>query len=350
MTKFDRRTVLVGLLSACASPRTILAETVPAWKRDAHVIVLNPQTGRVLVEQNPDKPAHPASLTKLMTGAVIFEAMKSNPAVAGLGRRIKISQETINTIRKHSRGLADFERIRANAPYKIGDLLVGMGARSDAISTLALVMYIAEKHYGWKGSELDKNLKFVKEMNALAEKLGMKNTEFSSVTGIDAKSTNEDLARLMYFINTAHPELTEHAFGQPRINIPDLTHWKVPTSRLFQSRPERVHNAKTGYTNGGYAVAFTYMKNGSETPLIAIVTGVSAPNGNAGRVRRNNLALEMLTEAYERLEQEGPNAGRFLPGLIGELGSAPLQAPYPPSRPLAPQMSEVPPSRPAYEL
>ncbi|MFK7839891.1 MAG: D-alanyl-D-alanine carboxypeptidase family protein [Bdellovibrionales bacterium] len=317
---------------------------IPAWLNGASYIVINPATNRVLIEKDADKLEEPASLTKLLAGAVMFDAISRDPDRFDLDEKILVPQWAIDTIKNHPLGIAHFRKLDAETPYKIGDLLLGMGARSDGISTLALALHFADEYYEWEGSESEKTQRFVEEMNALAQRIGMSNSEFNVTTGIRSSGTNqstpEDMARLINYMNTEHPELMEHTFGTPRFNISDLTTWTVPTSRLFQRRPERVQNAKTGATREGYTFALTYEQAGSETPLIAVIMDIHAPNDSQARERRSQLAIDVLTVAYDTLEWKGPDAGRL---IDEEIVTAVLQSKRPRMRIInpAPETIEV---------
>lgn len=255
--------------------------------------VVDLQTGKTLVDREENKRRHPASLTKMLTAALVFEAMADPNTDFNLNSSI-IVPETINLV---GPGSARFEKIKPGMAVPAKDLLIGMGGRSDAHSTITLATHLGSPEvYDWGGSNIDKLYHFIDLMNEKAAQIGMNDSHFSVVTGLPYEnhySTTHDLSLLMQYIEKNFPRSAEITFGQPTFDIPDISDTDEHTSRLIRSRPDNVLWAKTGWTeDAGYCLACIYQKDGYK--MAAVLTGCD------GRDHRNSLMLEILTQAYMR--------------------------------------------------
>lgn len=143
-------------------------------------VVFNRETKKVKYQNNYDKRAYPASLTKIMTAVVAIENTEdmSKPAT--------IDAETFNEMLRRNSAMAGFS---INEKVTMLDLLYGMMLSSGGEATSSLAVNIA-------GSREN----FIKLMNEKAKDLGLVNTHFVSVVGLhdpDHYSTAEDLTILL---------------------------------------------------------------------------------------------------------------------------------------------------------
>lgn len=272
------------------------ATTKKTEKEKLQYIVVDADTGTILVEHNAKRIQEPASLTKLMSLTLVFEAMTSKDTHFNMNSMVTIP-DYINRV---GPGIAVFEEIKAGKSYKAKDLLIGAGSRSDAYSTLALAIHLGSKDvYNWGGTEEEKAEKFLALMNKKAADIGMNDTNFAVITGLPNRknvSTAYDMALLIKYIRENYPKAAEIALGKAHFDISSISKSSNHTSRLLKERPNEIEFAKTGYTNrAGYNLAVLAKSSGKN--LIGIVMGAD------GRNHRNAVMKQILKQAVSLKKQ-----------------------------------------------
>ncbi len=179
-----------GFLASC-----VLAGTPAYAKRKAPkgnvkyaAIVIEADTGRIFYENNADKPLHPASLTKIMTLLMAFEALDQ--------KRIGLNDNIVMS--RHAASMA---------PSKIGIKPGGTIRVKDAIGVIVTksandISAALAEHLG--GSEAQ----FAQSMTQRARTIGMRQTTFVNASGlhdIRQKSSARDMATLARYIITHYP-------------------------------------------------------------------------------------------------------------------------------------------------
>lgn len=226
-------------------------------------ILMDAATGSVVYEQNPDEALPPASVTKIMTLLLIYEAEADG----------KFQWTDMVSVSEHAAGmggsqvyLEPFEQQTAKDMTKC----VAIASANDA--AVAMAEFVAGSEEG-----------FVQQMNERAKELGMNNTHFVNACGLDAEghlTTARDIAIMSRELITKHPEVTEYTttwmdsiihktkrgeseFGLTNTN--KLIQWYEGTTGL-----------KTGSTgNALYCLSGTAEKNGLH--LIGVVMAAPDP-------------------------------------------------------------------------
>jgi len=229
--------------------------TLDITAKSAFLVEVN--SGKVLFQKNADAKLPIASMVKIMTLAVIYDAIDAGDIA--LTDMVMVSQEAESM--GGSQAFLDF-----NAEYKVEDLILSIVIASANDSCVAMAEHIA-------GSESE----FVNRMNALAEKLGMTNTNFVNATGLPAPggySTAADVAKMYAYI-----------MQKPTYNLftatwmYDLNH---PSGRITGLTNTNKHarffngcdGGKTGFTQeAGHCIAVA-SKRGDLRPL-AVIVGAS---------------------------------------------------------------------------
>ena len=250
--------LLVLAAGAARAQAPVPAVAAKSW------LLLDLQSQQVIAERGSQERIEPASLTKLMTAYVLFEAIRQKELT--LSRELQVTTEAWKTP-----GARMFLEVDTLVPVE--QLLRGMivVSANDATITLA---------HGLAGSEEA----FVERMNAQAKRLGMTNTRFVNVTGLPAEghySTAYDLAVLANALVRDFPqylgtyvlrELTYNGVTQPNRN-------------LLLARDPRVDGLKTGYTEGaGYCIIATARRD--DRRLMAVVMGASSDAARATEAQR----------------------------------------------------------------
>ena len=218
-------------------------------------ILIDMSDGRVLFEQNADAPIPPASITKVLTLFLTFEAVEAGRA--HLTDMVRISRNAANA-RPVRMGL------KAGDVVSLGELIRGMAIVSGNDAAIAVAEYLG-------GSTTN----FVTLMNIKAKRLGMWNSHFVNPNGLPAKgqlTTARDVAKLSLAYLRRFPEALQiHS-------VQEYTYRNVTrhnANRLLGVCPG-VDGLKTGFVNAsGYNLSATAMRNGRR--LVAVVLGASSP-------------------------------------------------------------------------
>ncbi len=155
-------------------------------------LLFDTTNGRVLYAEDQDQPWHPASLTKIMTAYLVFEALKNNTIT--LDQKIPVSVNA-NALPPSKLGLPVGAEISVNLALKA---LIVKSANDGAVM-------LAEAIGGTEEA-------FVRSMNETALKLGMTQTRFVNPHGLPAQeqvTTARDLARLTRAVLTDYPDYGE---------------------------------------------------------------------------------------------------------------------------------------------
>lgn len=239
--------LLAGIVHGQSVPTTP-SIAAKAW------LLYDLQSQQVIVERNAGERVEPASLTKLMTAYVVFDAVKQ--------KRVTLAEELFVSD-KAWRMTGSRMFLRPGERVSIDQLLRGMIIVSANDATVTL----AEGVGGTEGA-------FVERMNAQAQRLGMTNTHFENTTGLpDPKhySTAGDLTRLAAAMVRDHPQFL------PLYQFRDFTYNKVTQQNrnTLLARDPRVDGLKTGYTeSAGYCMIATARRD--ERRLMAVVMGTAS--------------------------------------------------------------------------
>jgi D-alanyl-D-alanine carboxypeptidase (penicillin-binding protein 5/6) len=213
-------------------------------------------SGQVLVSQNGDARMEPASLTKLMTAYLTFDALKHGTISAG--QELTVPAAAVRNTGGESRML-----LKAGQTVTVDELLRGLIVQSGNDAAITLADYIA-------GSEAG----FVDLMNKEAQRLGMKNTRFSNAVGLpDAQhySSARDLALLAAAVVRDYPQYYE-LFALREYTYNNIT--QANRNRLLWIDPY-ADGIKTGHTEtAGYCLVGSAKRDSRR--LISVLLGASS--------------------------------------------------------------------------
>ena len=264
--------ILLILLPFC------LTMASPTAARQQASIVVDHASGTVLSARSADEPAIPASLTKMMTLYLTFQALAAGQI--DLSSRLKISARAA-AMPPTKLGL------RAGETIRVEDAILGLVTRSanDAASVLA---------EGLGGSED----RFAQAMTRTARKLGMTRTVFRNASGLpnaEQRSTARDLAKLASQLIKDYPGyyryFASRSFAYRGRNFANH-------NRLLGVYPG-MDGLKTGYTRAsGFNLAASAVRGNRR--LVAVVIG--------GRTAaaRDAVMVELLDRAFERIRKGLP--------------------------------------------
>jgi len=222
-------------------------------------ILIEMETGQVIYEFNPDEPLPEASITKVMTMLLVFEALDSG----------KITLDDIVSCSEHAASMGGSQIwLEPGEQMTVHELIKAtlVGSANDAATALA--EHVAGSHES-----------FVSLMNARAVQLGMTNTAYKNCTGLDAEghiTSARDIAIVSAELMKHEGVLEYSTIWMDSMRGGELE--LVNTNRLIRTY-DGANGLKTGTTSqAGCCVAATAQRDGMT--LIAVVMG--APN-SAGR-------------------------------------------------------------------
>ena len=260
------RLLALSVLSVCLLPVLSFANASapsiipkpPALAASSYLL-MDANSGEVLVEYNADKVLPPASLTKMMTSYVAIEELEFGNVT--MDEKVRISVKAWK-----AEGSRMF--IREGTYVTFEDLLKGVIIQSGNDASIALAEHIS-------GSEDA----FVDVMNQYAVQMGMTSTNFNNATGLPSKghhTTARDLSKLAQHI------IYEHADQYPLYKQKSFTFNKISQdnrNRLLFRDP-RVDGLKTGHTEeAGYCLVSSAVDG--DMRLIAVVMGANSDSGRA---------------------------------------------------------------------
>ncbi|MGE0626779.1 MAG: D-alanyl-D-alanine carboxypeptidase family protein [Hyphomicrobiaceae bacterium] len=260
-------------LSGLAAVLSTGLMTVSHLAAPAHAgpaLLLEAESGQVLYSDDPDQPWYPASLTKMMTAYLTFEALKSG----------KVKPDDEVPLSRHARGQpATRIGLRAGIKLTYDGAVRGMILRSANDFAVALAEALA-------GSEEA----FAERMNATAKRLGMTRTKFRNPHGLpdDGQvSTARDMAKLTLALSRDFPHWSE-VFSSHSVRIHKGTFYNQ--NDILRTL-EGADGMKTGFTCGsGYNIVASATRDGHR--LIAVVLGEQT------RVKRSQRVTALIEHGF----------------------------------------------------
>lgn len=266
-----KNTLLIGLAWAALVPAAL-----GAISRDPYLgaIAVDASDGKVLFEDNADRPGYPASMLKLMDLFIILDRVQQGSV--RLEDPVMITKE-VAAIGGSQVYLDPRER------FTVDELLYALMIQSANDAAMALALHVAGTREG-----------FVRMMNDKARELGLSPvTQFQSPHGLPPGAgqrpditTPRDFAKLCQALLQAHPEALKYT---------------SMTFKVFRQNPlfeMRTHNhllgsvpgcdgLKTGYfTDAGYSIAATAQRDGARAIVVVM--------GSVDRKVRDAKATELL--------------------------------------------------------
>ena len=233
-------------------------------------LLMDHNSGEILIEENIHQKLPPASLTKMMTVYVVANELEKG--TISLLDEVMVSKKAYDTL-----GSRMF--IEIGDRVKLNDLLLGVVVQSGNDASVALAEHIS-------GSEEV----FANLMNQHALHLGMKNTQFANSTGLPVEGTEHsttayDLAILARALIKDYPEVYDLH------KIKEFTYGSNPPIKQYNRnkllwRDKSVDGIKTGHTEeAGYCLVASAIRD--DMRLISVVMGASGENTRAKASQTN---------------------------------------------------------------
>lgn len=243
----------------------------------SHAILVDANTGAILMEKNAAQRMPTSSMSKVMTAYAVFSALKDGRL--SLNDKLKVSEKAWK-----KGGSKMF--VEVGKEVKVEDLIRGVIVQSGNDATIVL----AE---GLTGSEDV----FAETITQMAKSIGMKNSNFKNASGWpdpDHYSTAKDLSILAYRLIKDFPEYY-HYYSQKKFTYNDITQ---PNRNPLLFRNMGVDGIKTGHTEvGGYGLMASGERDGRR--LILVVNGLDSEKSRADESAR---ILEWGFNSFENMQ------------------------------------------------
>lgn len=264
--------IFVGLWHSIAMAAT------PIETKAQQAIVVDVETGTVLLSKNAYEPMYPASMTKMMTAHVLFDYLKSG--------KLK-PEDTFPVSEKAWRKGGSKMFVKVNTRVSIEDLLKGIIIQSGNDACIVA----AE---GVSGSEEQ----FAGLMNDYAKELGMKNTHFKNATGWPDEehvTSPYDLYLLAKDTIVNYPEYYA-LYAQKEFTYSGI---RQPNRNLLLDNGIGVDGLKTGHTEAaGYGITISGVNPEDGRRIIVVVNGLNSEKERADESER------LLIYAYRNFENK----------------------------------------------
>lgn len=248
-------TILALSLSLAGPAEAAKKKPVAQPRRDASIIV-DFATGRVLEESNADEPRYPASLTKMMTLYLLFDALENK----------QVSLSTPFKVSSHA---------AAQAPSKIGlapgrTLTVEEAIHALTIKSANDIAVVVSENLG--GSEPA----FAQLMTQQARRMGMSRTTFANASGLPnsrQKTTARDLVTLSRALIHDFPQYY-HYFSDTEATVAGV---RITTHNHLMLSYDGMDGLKTGFIGAsGFNLASSAVRDGRR--LVGVVMGGPTAN------------------------------------------------------------------------
>ncbi len=272
------RRFAAGALLALASCFTASAQTpaVPEVAAKAYLL-LDVTANQILAARDPDMLVEPASLTKLMTAYLVFDALQT--------KKIALNQ-TFGVSERAWKMPGSRMFIDPKMQVPVEDLLKGMIVQSGNDATIALAEGVA-------GSVE----RFVELMNQQARALGMKNTTYKNPEGLTVPghlTTARDLSILATRLMRDFPQFVSY-YAIQRYRYPGTPAANDINRNLLLFRDPTVDGLKTGHTDAaGYCLVATARRQfpnlgegvAGQRRLISVMLGTASENARAAESQK----------------------------------------------------------------
>ena len=272
--------VILVVILVCSGIKSVNIQASEIEVSSPSAILMEASTGQILYEKEADTKRAPASVTKIMTMLLIFDAIEEG----------KIKLEDTVTVSEFAASMGGSQVfLEPGETQTVETMLkcISVASANDACVAMAEHIYGTEEA-------------FVEQMNKKAQELGMKNTTFVNCNGLDAQghlTTARDIALMSRELITKYPQVQDYCM----IWMENITHTtKKGTSEFGLTNTNKLvrhytyaTGLKTGSTGDAmFCVSATAKKDDME--LIAVIMGAET-----SKIRFNE-ATKLLNYGFSK--------------------------------------------------
>lgn len=242
-------------------------------------LVMDFESGSILFQKSADEPMPPASMAKLMTMEVVFNALKSGQMT--MESTFTISEDAWKRGGANSGGSTMFAKLNSDVALK--DLIRGVIIQSGNDASIAIAEGMAGSEDGFAGL-----------MNQRARAIGLRGSTFKNATGLpdpEQRVTARDLAKLARHLISSYPEeykiYSEREFTWNRV--------RQRNRNPILGRVDGADGLKTGYTSeSGYGLVGSAVKDGRRAIIVL--------NGMESKRQRSAEAIKLMRWAFRAFQ------------------------------------------------
>ncbi len=245
----------------------------PAYADKKASLVIDANSGKVLHAENASEIRYPASLTKLMTLYMTFDALRTG----------KLKMDTKLTASKKAAGMPSTNlRLKAGDTILVRDAIQALVVRSANDVAVILAESISGSEY-----------KFATLMTAVANRLGMKNTTFKNASGLpdrQQKTTARDMAVLALALRRHYPEYYPYFKTQ----IFSYKGKNYTSHNRVMKRISGADGLKTGYINAsGFNLVTSAQRK--DKSIVGVVLG-----GDSSK-QRDDKMVDLIERTFKKM-------------------------------------------------
>ncbi len=266
-------------------------------------IVMDAKTGKVLYSYRGDSRAYPASLTKMMTLYMLFEALEQ-------GRVSKLSRIQFS---KHAASMV---------PSKLG---IGTGG---SISVEQAIYALVTKSANDAAAAVAETLagtewEFAQQMTNKARALGMKNTTFRNASGLpdsNQVTTAKDMAILGVALREHYPQY----FDYFSTRIFKFGKYRYGNHNRLLGKVRGMDGIKTGYTRASGFNLVSSVETGGRSIVAVVMGGRTGASRNAQMVKIIKENISKASRGADLMVVQKPSGQSLYASLFKNKGNAPL--------------------------
>ena len=264
----------LAVILALAAPLAQAQLPQPPEVAARQYILVDINSNQILAERDADAQADPASLTKLMTAYLVFDALRDKKLA--LNQQLPVSQRAW----AERKGGGSLMFIDTTMRPTVDELLKGMIVQSGNDAAVALAEGVAGTVE-----------RFVEMMNRQAQAWDLKHTQFRNVTGLTEPGHHSSARDVAYI---AQRIIVDHPGYYPLYSIRQYTYnaIKQDNRNLLLGRDPSVDGMKTGFTEAaGYCLVASAARDmpapvGGKRRLLSVVMGTESREARAGESQK----------------------------------------------------------------
>lgn len=250
----------------------------PGWAREQSSIIIDVSSGRVLQQDEPDGVRHPASLTKMMTLYLTFDALDQG--------KLKLTDRL--PVSEHASSMSPTKLgVKPGSSLMVEHAILGLVTQSANDAAVVLAEALGGTESG-----------FAEIMTRTAHRLGMSRTEFHNASGLpdpEQVTSARDIATLALALLRDHPD--RYRYFSTRV-----FKWggaKLKNHNHLMERYAGMDGIKTGYVQAsGFNLAASAVRGGRR--LVGVVMGGASAGSRDERME------ELLNDGFAALRREDP--------------------------------------------
>ncbi len=250
-------------------------------------ILMEASTGKVISEENSDERLKIASVTKLMTLLLVFEAIDSG----------RITKEDIVTVSEHASSMGGSQIfLEPMEQQSVDDLLKSVVVASANDSSVALAEFLS-------GSEEA----FVEDMNERAKELGMVNTNYTNACGLDTEnqySTAYDVALVSRELTVKHPDIFNYSMIWQDEIVHKTSRGDEPFGLSNTNKFIRSYNGATGLKTGSTSDALFCLAGTATREEMSLITVVLGANSADIRLKETIKLMDYGFSNYKVIKSD----------------------------------------------